>query len=818
MTQKVGPVVVPLEAETGNFKADIGRAAQQLNADMTRMRRSVENLQKQFRPLAAAAQSAGAALAATFAVGGASQILKVADDYNKLVGRLDNATRSTRDLAQVQASLIATAKATGTSFQDNVEVFQRLSIGAKDLGASNQEVLKLVEIVDQLGAIGGSSTEAMQAGLMQFGQAMAAGTVRAEEFNSVVENLPMLAQRIADGMGTSIGQLRQQMLKGGLDSKQVFDALLSQSESVRAEFDRMPPTLSRAVNNMQVSLGQVIGDLDRTTGVTQTLAKELDDAANAVSQFFNDASKTGPLLAFIGTTENAANAVLELGTALGSIPGVSRLLFEPLNDLIGVFDGISSVTRIAAAEIQEFASTSGALLSGDFSAATHRGIRMRAEEARAQASAGYLYRDKLRHGGIPYTFPSDMDAFASPLDRLSGFSLGGKPMIPGPGSGARRVQPVGGGGGGGRGRRGGGRGKSPLQQQLEDDKRAAQQIYDETRTLYEKLAAEEAKLLKLRQKNLISADTYARKLKALYADAERAVVLDDPRGSLNDDIKRVIGRAFAEPEDLAEGVHLSAQANDELQRRAQILEMLQSPYDKLKEQLREVADLQQKGRLKAEQAQAAQYKMITEYGKQNKETRNDLESLSLSVQNFGRNFENAFISSLTNGKFAFKDFVASALEDLARLIFRLTVINPLVENIANGIKGSGQKSAGGFLAGLGSSILGGLLGGGGGATPLGPVASIAGKRATGGPVSAGKTYLVGEEGPELFTPGRSGGITPNDAMGGQVVKQTIIINATDAESFRAMLKREGNLIGSMGLQAVQQAENKRGRRGPLDRG
>lgn len=820
---KIGSLEIDLRAETAAFRADMNKATTLLNSNVAQMKRAVSGLEASFKQVQQVASTMGAALGGALAIGGAGQVLKMADDYNKLVARLDNATRSTRDLTAVQNQLIAIAKATGTSFQDNVEVFQRLSMGAKDLGASNTDVLKLVETVDQLGTISGASASAMQAGLMQFGQAMAGGVMRAEEFNSVVENLPALAQRIADGMGMSIGQLRQEMLKGGLDSKAVFDAIISQSESVRAEFERMPPTMSKAANNLQVSLQQVVGNLDQTTGTTQKLANMMDSAANSVTAFFSDASKTAPLVGLIWTLESATKAVGEFGGALMGIPGVSQAVNGPLRDIGSIMDFIASSARVAGAEIREFVDGTAALLSGDFRASTYRAIRLRAEDAKRQANADMAMGEAIRRGGTPFALSGNAADFMSPLDRLSPFNLGGgSAMVPGRTN--TRVTPAGTGGGGrgggGRGRSGGGgRGssKSPLQQQAEDDKRAAEQITAETRTMYERLAVEMVKVERLRVKGLITLDTYTRKVKELNAEVERQISLNDPRGSIEEGIKQRLGVLFAEPEELAQGVKLSQEYNESLRQAREIYEQMETPLEKLQNALKNIQRLQMEEVLDPETAQSYAAKLVADYDALEKQGQQSVNTLELAVQNFGRNFENTFIQASMTGKFAFKDFVSSAMEDLARLIFRLTVINPIVEGITG--KLSGKKSGGSLIGGLLSSIAGGLIGGGGkGATPLGPVATIAGKRAAGGPVSAGKTYLVGEEGPELFTPGRAGGITPNDEMGGApVIYQTININATDAESFRALLKREGNLIGAMGVQAVQQSENKRGRRGPLDR-
>ena len=67
------------------------------------------------------------------------------------------------------------------------------------------------------------------------------------------------------------------------------------------------------------------------------------------------------------------------------------------------------------------------------------------------------------------------------------------------------------------------------------------------------------------------------------------------------------------------------------------------------------------------------------------------------------------------------------------------------------------------------------------------LAGISGKRAMGGPVAGGSSYIVGERGPELFTPGASGNITPNSAMGGNTI--TVNVNGGDPNSIVRALQQ-----------------------------
>jgi hypothetical protein len=104
----------------------------------------------------------------------------------------------------------------------------------------------------------------------------------------------------------------------------------------------------------------------------------------------------------------------------------------------------------------------------------------------------------------------------------------------------------------------------------------------------------------------------------------------------------------------------------------------------------------------------------------------------------GMTFSSAFEDAIVKGK-SFSDILKGIEQDIARIIIRQTITAPLGNAISGAVKGFDF-----------SSIFTNLFTG----------------KADGGPVNGGQTYLVGERGPELFTPGASGNITPNHAMGG----------------------------------------------------
>ena len=174
------------------------------------------NTEKQFERTSRAASKTtatisrlGKAMAGLAALEAARRVVLLTDSYNVLQQRILTATKATGDYVRVSKELFEISNKNGTSLRTNVELFQSLARVAPELGASTSQMLTLTKTVGQLGVIGGSSSEQMKNGLLQFTQGLAAGVLRAEEMNSILENIPEVANRIAKGMNLTVGGLRK---------------------------------------------------------------------------------------------------------------------------------------------------------------------------------------------------------------------------------------------------------------------------------------------------------------------------------------------------------------------------------------------------------------------------------------------------------------------------------------------------------------------------------------------------------------------------------------------------------------------------------
>lgn len=241
----------------------------------------------------------GAAIAASVVAEWGKAFIVAADNMAQLNSRVERLTGSAASASQTMQSLMRISSATGGSLQDTAKLWESLSTALRDTGATNGQVLQLTETLQKIGRIGGSSSEEMANALRQFDQSISSGTVRAEEFNSILEQMPELARQIAAGMGLSIGELRQRMLEGKLTAEDALNAIQKQTGVVNAEFEKLPRTLSQANTALTNSMLGMVDSINQATGASTGLVAVIDSVTAALDRL-------------VGKTASAASQISDL--------------------------------------------------------------------------------------------------------------------------------------------------------------------------------------------------------------------------------------------------------------------------------------------------------------------------------------------------------------------------------------------------------------------------------------------------------------------------------------------------------------------------
>jgi len=237
----------------------------------------------------------------------AKAFLDTADAMTQLQARIDRLVPSAEQGRATFQALSMIASQTGASLQDTAKLWEQLTTSLKSAGATNGQILALTDTLQKIGRIGGSSSEEMANALRQFGQSIASGTIRAEEFNSILEQMPELARQIASGLGVSVGELRKRMLEGKLSAEDALNAIMKQTGSVNAEFEKLPRTVGQATNSMNIAFADLVKSINDATGASGLMVRVIDDLASAIdymagktqtaSQRMADLTSTGEMYA-----------------------------------------------------------------------------------------------------------------------------------------------------------------------------------------------------------------------------------------------------------------------------------------------------------------------------------------------------------------------------------------------------------------------------------------------------------------------------------------------------------------------------------------
>ncbi|MFV7184766.1 tape measure protein [Citrobacter cronae] len=404
MAEKAGEIYYDIEADVSGLLKAQGKANKSLDSignSATTAAKKMDELQTNINRVAGA-------IAASLVVDWGKAFLVAADNMSQLNSRIERLTGSAVSASQTMQTLMNISSATGGSLQDTQKLWESLSTALKDTGATNGQVLQLTETLQKIGRIGGSSSEEMANALRQFGQSISSGTVRAEEFNSILEQMPELARQIAAGMGVSIGDLRQLMLDGKLTAEDALNAIQKQTGSVNAEFEKLPRTLSQANTALTNSFLSMIDSVNQATGASSGLVAIIDSMTAALDRLVGKAASADAQISDLNSTAEMFTRRARTWSWLGldsweaqnkALAGLSNKAAMLVGDLAAVSKASQTAANTKPIEIKTTGSSTGSKSKGGKSAAqkeaeqyakAQESVNQKLEELRqkAELSAG----------------------------------------------------------------------------------------------------------------------------------------------------------------------------------------------------------------------------------------------------------------------------------------------------------------------------------------------------------------------------------------------------------------------------------------------
>lgn len=250
------------------------QAEQQLNASIRGGNDALDDMVGKAKNLAA---TIGASV-------GLKKLIELSDQMTSTTARLNFIVDDGGSVEALEAKIMASAQRSRAAYLDTASAIASMGANAGAAFSSNDELIAFMEQVNKQFVIGGASAQGQAAAMLQLTQAMAAGALRGEELNSILENAPGIARAIEQYMGIAEGSIKSYAEKGAVSATVVKNALLSIADETNAKF-----------NGMAMTWGQVWTQMGNIAlKVTQPLL-------TAINWLANNLSVIGPILLGLGT-------------------------------------------------------------------------------------------------------------------------------------------------------------------------------------------------------------------------------------------------------------------------------------------------------------------------------------------------------------------------------------------------------------------------------------------------------------------------------------------------------------------------------------
>ena len=285
---------------------------------------SADNLANKFRNI----------LTTLLSIVGAKKVLDLSDQVSQTTSRLNLIVDDGGSVDNLEDKIFASANRARGAYLDTANVISKLGILAGDSFKNNDEIIAFTELMNKNFKIGGASIQEQTAGMYQLTQAMASGKLQGDEFRSIMENAPLLAEAIADYTGKTKGELKELSSEGLITSDVIKNAMFAAAEKTEERFERMPMTFAEAWNKMK-----------------NIAIKTFQPVLTKISSVVNSSEFQEMFESFINVVSIAAQAVLELINAATWLYSVLEPFTPLILGIVGAYIAFNIISGLVSAAL-----------------------------------------------------------------------------------------------------------------------------------------------------------------------------------------------------------------------------------------------------------------------------------------------------------------------------------------------------------------------------------------------------------------------------------------------------------------------------------
>ena len=721
-----------------------------------------------------------AKLGGAFALGSfAKEALQISDTYVGLRNRLEAVGVAGDQLAATQQRLYEISQRSRVALSETTELYARLAVSSKELGKSTEELLAFQESLNKTIILSGANAKEAKAATVQLAQGLASGALRGDELRSVLEQLPAVADVVAKGFGVTRGELKRLGEQGEITAIGVVNAFAKFGDEIDNRFNNTQVTVGQALEKSNNRFEKFIDTLNQTadgtgglTFIIETLSSViLDNAIEAISVFDDLMKQVGKSFIIALDSAESFGAFL-LNFAQGGVLDPFKLIGDAyFGQVVEAAKAEAALAQVGAQIVSVNKEIRTLQASADKGSETAKAriielqkqlevLKGRAAEATQlkKTKEQLLEEEKLaaikeRQKDVFEAIVGKQEDITKKAEAANQLYYDGQITTEELYDYLLKIKDA-------EGLR-----YEAARKAREEQEKVKASLNEQLNRLQEANAIEGIR----QQQGEVAANLEAVRLEykkqgldltqAELAAFEEQFLLQQ---KLADSAKTAPAAKAADPTIYDETINrvlelTEIQGNQLLQEQAlnDILALRPDLYG-------EVVTIADEINLKTLEASVAFEDGFSRALLKLKKEGEDLAAVGEQITDvFVNGLADGLTEFLTQGELDFKKFASTLLQEITRILVRLLVAQAI------------------------SAALGG------GAPVPGANIDLAGARAEGGPVTGNRSYLVGENGPEIFTPGAGGNITPNEAIGGKPEVKLQVVNVTDPNQVRDAIVKGG---------------------------
>lgn len=255
--------------------------------------------------------------------------MQATDTYVSNNARLDLINDGLQTQAELQDKIYQAAQRSRGEYNAMVNTVAKLGLLAGDAFGSNDELIAFTELMNKSFKISGASTQESTNAMYQLTQAMASGRLQGDEYRSIIENAPMLANAIAEYCDVSRGELKELASDGAISADIIKAAVFATADDIEGKFATLPMTFS-----------------DVWSSIKNTAVQQFSELMQKVNGFLN--SNIGKNM-IMGISNAIGTMAMVLGAVFDMVIDISTFFFDNWSTIEPIIWGI--VGAFAAYEL-----------------------------------------------------------------------------------------------------------------------------------------------------------------------------------------------------------------------------------------------------------------------------------------------------------------------------------------------------------------------------------------------------------------------------------------------------------------------------------